>query len=245
MYEGGVTKRCQPHQYFLLFWWRYSSRQRSSFALFFNGQYPVFTKAVDYIQDKELRDTHLQMTNHHQGMFLATNYLLRAWRDKVGCNFDTVRDRPAYRNKPSQPSEGTQRVWMSSQMLYGGKHCNVQQVLPVKAFGTLTVLHLPNKNYRRVGHFRNRTFSDGSERFDHGLSEGLLTAMTLHLEISKHIPPAPRIPYDGITMVDDVGNGRIRTPLLERRMGEYQAYVDRGGILSKEDMQRTALYEDQ
>ncbi|KAG7353542.1 hypothetical protein IV203_002897 [Nitzschia inconspicua] len=210
-----------------------------------HGRYPVFTKAVDFIADKELHDTHLQMTNHHQGMFLATHDLLKAWRDKKGCDFDKVRDRPGFKNRPSQPSEGTQRVWMSSQMLYGGKHCNVQQVLPVDAFGTLTVLHLPNKNYRRVGHFRNRTFSDGTEQFDHGLSAGLLTAMMLHLEIQKNIPQAPRIPYDGITMVDEVGNGRDRTPLLERRMSDYQAYVDRGGVLSAKDIMHTALYEEQ
>jgi hypothetical protein len=210
-----------------------------------HGKYPVFTKAVDFLPDKELRDTHLQMTNHHQGMFLATQDLLKAWRDKKGCDFDKVRDRPGHKNRPSQPSEGTQRVWMSSQMLYGGKHCNVQQVLPVDAFGTLTVLHLPNKNYRRVGHFRNRTFSDGTEQFDHGLSGGLLTAMTLHLEISKNLPQAPRIPYDGITMVDEVGSSKARTPLLDRRMSEYQAYIDRGGVLSTEDMEHTSLYEDQ
>ena len=129
-------------------------------------------------------------------------------------------------------------------MLYGGRHCNVQQVLPVDSFGTLTVLHLPNKNYRRVGHFRNRTFSDGTEQFDHGLSSGLLTAMNLHLEMRKNVPQTPRIPYDGITMVDEVGRGRQRTPLLERRMGEYQAYADRGGVLTTTDMDHIALYEE-
>lgn len=183
------------------------------------------------------------MGNHHQGMFLATQFLLKAWRNRKGCDFDRVRDRPGYKNRPSQPSEGTQRVWMSSQMLYGGRHCNVQQVLPIDSFGTLTVLHLPNKNYRRVGHFRNRTFSDGTETFDHGLSAGLLTAMTLHLEVRRHFTKEPRIPYDGIKMVDEVER-KGRTPLLERRMGEYQAYADRGGVLSEDDMKKTALIED-
>jgi hypothetical protein len=59
------------------------------------------------------------------------------------------------------------------------------------------------------------------------------------------IPQTPRIPYDGITMVDEVGRGKQRTPrLLDRHMGEYQAYVDRGGILTPADMEHTALYED-
>jgi hypothetical protein len=79
--------------------------------------------------------------------------------------------------------------------------------------------------YLPVGHFHNRTFLDGTEQFDHSLKEGLLTAMTLHLDISKNLPQAPRIPHHGITMVDEVGSGKARTPLLERGMIEYQAYM--------------------
>jgi len=45
-------------------------------------------------------------------------------------------------------------------------------------------------------------------------------------------------------MTDEIIKKRQRSPLLERRMGEYQAYVDRGGILSEEDMGKTALVED-
>ncbi len=206
-------------------------------------QFPIIPKAVDRVPVKELAGTHVHMRNHHQGMFLATAYLLKKWRDRAGCQFDKVRNRPGMRNRPSQPTEGTQRVWMSSQMLYGVKHCNVQQVIPVDSFGTLTVLHLPNKNYRRVGHYRNRTFSDGTESFDHGISAGLLTAMALHLELKRLTPPKPRIPYDGVKVVDDVDR-EGRTPLLERRMGEYQAYVDRGGVLSEDDMKKTALVEE-
>lgn len=112
----------------------------------------------------------------------------------------------------------------------------------MQSFGTLTVLHLPNKNYRRVGHFRNRTFSDGSEKFDFGPSGSLLTAMNLHLEMRKKFPPKPQIPYRGVAMIDQVDKGR--TPLLERRMGEYQAYVDRGGVLNEADMTKTELVEE-
>ncbi|MGK3745874.1 MAG: hypothetical protein ACI90V_012735 [Bacillariaceae sp.] len=130
-------------------------------------------------------------------------------------------------------------------MLYSSKYCNVQQVLPVESFGTLTVLHLPNKNYRRVGHFRNRTFSDGTEMFDHGLAGSLLTAMTLHIETRRVMKKNPTRAYRGIRMVDEVGSRRRdRSPLLERRMGEYQAYVDRGGIMSDEDMEKIELEEE-
>mmetsp|Transcript_17937 Transcript_17937/g.36965 ORF Transcript_17937/g.36965 Transcript_17937/m.36965 type:complete len:134 (+) Transcript_17937:148-549(+) len=132
---------------------------------------------------------------------------------------------------------------MSSRMLYGRKHCGVQQLIPIESFGTLTVLHLPNKNYRRVGKFRNRTFADGSEHFE--VSSSLLSEMTLHVELRNATNQKPTIPYNGITMVDEVGDReRDRSAVFERRLGEYQAYVDRGGILSKDDMGKTVLMEE-
>ena len=91
----------------------------------------------------------------------------------------------------------------------------------------------------------SRTFSDGTEIFDHGLAGSLLTAMVLHIETRRVMKQISRQPYDGIRMVDEVGTKRKdRSPLLERRMGEYQAYVDRGCILSEEDMTKTDLVED-
>lgn len=181
-----------------------------------------------------ISDRYLTMQNHHQGMFLATRELLEAWRDDPQCRFDQARRRPG----KNQPTEGTQRVWMSSQMLYGGRHCNVQQVLPKHAFDALTVWHLPNKNYRRVGKYRNRTFSDGSESF--AIYGQLLTAMELHLAIVKEWPPLPQVPmYRGIRMEDHVTKPRDRTPLLERRLREYQAYVERGGVLSIAERSQT------
>jgi hypothetical protein len=181
-----------------------------------HGQYPLFPKAMDAVPDEELKSSHVHMQNHHQGMFLATKDLLKAWKDRSGCDFDKVRDRPGLKNRPSQPAEGTQRVWMSSQMLYGSRHCNVQQVIPVESFGTLTVLHLPNKNYRRVGHFRNRTFSDGTEKFDHDVAGSLLTAMRLHLETRRTFSQRPRIPYSGILMIDEVSKKRGIGKLSEK-----------------------------
>ena len=66
--------------------------------------------------------------------------------------------------------------------------------------------------------------------------------MDLHLEMRKRFKSTPQVPYHGIEMIDQVHKGR--TPLLERRMGEYQAYVDRGGVLSETDMRKTALVEE-
>jgi hypothetical protein len=193
-----------------------------------------FPDCADAVPSPPLDQTHVHMKNHHQGMFLATRFLLQEWKTRPGCEFDKVRNRPGMKNRPSQPSEGTQRVWMSSQMLYGGRHCKVQQVIPADQFGTLTVLHLPNKNYRRVGHYRNRTFSDGTETFDqnHG---NLLTAMALHLEMRKRFLAISQVPYRGITMKDEITSGK-RSTILEHRLEEYQAYVDRGGVLSTDDM---------
>lgn len=208
-----------------------------------HSMFPPVPKAAEAVPADEFKNTHVHMRNHHQGMFLATRDLLLAWKTRPGCEFDKVRDRPGMKNRPSQPSEGTQRVWMSSQMLYGGRHCNVQQLIPVKSFGAFNVLHLPNKNYRRVGHFRNRTFSDGTERFDFGATGSLLTAMNLHIEMQRKMKPKPQLPYRGIVMIDQVN--RERSPLLERRMGEYQAYVDRGGVLSDDDLLKTTLVEAQ
>ena len=59
-----------------------------------HGQYPLFPKAMDAVPDKDLATTHVHMANHHQGMFLATQQLLRAWKDRKGCDFDKVRNRP-------------------------------------------------------------------------------------------------------------------------------------------------------
>lgn len=144
---------------------------------------PMVPNTVDVVkQTKEMSERYVTMGNHHQGMFLATRDLLLAWKDRKNCNFDVVKNRPGTN---SQPAEGTQRVWMSSQQLFGSRHCNVQQVLPMDKFGALTVLHVPNKNYRRVGKYRKRKFSDGTEEFD--INPDLLTALQLHLEVRKQL----------------------------------------------------------
>ena len=229
-----------------------------------HGQFPVFSKAmgritssdvvnVNSVRLEEKLGKYVYMKNHHQGMFLATQDLLKAWKVRKGCEFHIATNRPGMKNRPGQPSEGTQRVWMSSQMLYGGSHCNVQQVIPADSFGTLTVLHLPNKNYRRVGHFRNRTFSDGTETFDFGgTGKSLLTAMQLHLEMKKQftVINTDRTTftknYNGIRMIDECSCSTCDhhencSPLLESRMDDYQKYVERGGILSEEDMTKLDL----
>ena len=87
-----------------------------------------------------------------------------------------------------------------------------------------------------------RTLSDGTEQFE--VSSSLLTEMNLHVELRNATNQKPTIPYKGVMMVDEVERQRDRSPLLERRLNEYQAYVDRGGILSKDDMKKTALVEE-
>jgi hypothetical protein len=201
---------------------------------------PLIPNAMDVVpQGAQLAERYVYMKNHHQGMFLATRELLLAWKARSNCNFHIIKNRPGRR---SQPTEGTQRVWMSSHQLLSPRHCNVQQVLPKDKFGALTVLHLPNKNYRRVGKYRKREFSDGTEEFDQ--SPDLLSALQLHLAMRKAWPPKPQPTYRGtISMIDDVESKR--TPLLERRLKEYRDYVNRGGVLSDYDFTRTLLLEDE
>ena len=112
---------------------------------------PIFPQAAFPSRRKILKDKYITMKNHHQGMFIATRYLLEQWKNAPNCKFNVIRDRPSLALSPKIPTEGTQRVWMSSQMLYGTSHCGVRQLLPVEGFESLTVLHLPNKNYRRFG----------------------------------------------------------------------------------------------
>jgi len=217
--------------------------------------HPPIPKSVDFVPQPELSQHYVHMQNHHQGMFIATRDLLKAWRDKPGCNFDEIRQRPGMKDRPSQPTEGTQRVWMSSQMLHGGRHCNVQQVIPVDNFGQLNVLHLPNKNYRRVGKkgrlggnkegAKENEFSDGSEEFV-GADPSLLSALYLHLEIKRALPIVvddPPREYEGIHMVDDIERdggfnrqSREYKRELEVRLKAFQDYVARGGVMLETDM---------
>ena len=117
-------------------------------------------------------------------------------------------------------------------------------------FGALTVLHLPNKNYRRLGrkgrmggHGANHTSGDERVGSMAGPSSHLLTALQLHLEIRKHWAAQPQYPYKGIEMENHVHGQGAGAPLLTRRMNEYHAYVRRGGLLSEEDMVKTDLLE--
>ena len=76
-----------------------------------HGFYPVFNEAVNYVTAPELKDSYINMHNSHQGMFLATSFLLKAWKVRKNCNFDVASNRPGQKGNPSQPVAGTQRVW--------------------------------------------------------------------------------------------------------------------------------------
>jgi hypothetical protein len=203
---------------------------------------PMIPNTIDHVPQDPLADRYVHMKNHHQGMFLATRELLRAWRDRPGCNFHIASNRPSRANKKSQPLFGTQRVWMSSLQLYGNKFgCHVQQVLPLDKFGALTVHHLPNKNYRRVGNYRTRD-TDRDEGVQVS-NEHLLTAMQLHLALMKSFPPAPKETVKIKMFIDPLNpKGREEPELWKPRLEAFEAYVKRGGILSKEDMKHTSLY---
>lgn len=71
---------------------------------------PAFPKVIDVVPD--LDQEYVHMKNHHQGMFLATRDLLKAWKKR--CQFDVVTNRPG---GPSQPKEGTQVGSISSHQI--------------------------------------------------------------------------------------------------------------------------------
>lgn len=213
---------------------------------------PLFGKSVDVAPQPEVKRRYVAMQNHHQGMFMATSELLKAWKVRKGCDFDKIRQRPGRKDNPGQPTEGTQRVWMSSQMLHGSRHCNVQQLIPMKNFGQLTVWHLPNKNYRRVGKQGRigggkveNEFGTGNEKFV-GPDASLPTEIDLHLQMRKLYPMTSAGKYNGIFMIDEVDRDRRLGrsfnmnqaeyfDMLKKRMDAYNAYVDRGGILGEND----------
>ncbi len=216
------------------------------------------TDILEKHDEQIVTQNYVTMENAHQGMFLATAELLQAWKDRKNCQFDVIRQRPGMKNRPSQPTEGTQRVWMSSRMLHGKKHCNVKQLLPIRNFGQITVWHLPNKNYRRVGK-KGRIGGDGSsvenefgtgkEKFI-GPDPGLPTAMQLHLEMRKNygyplednaLNGAKKESYSGIVMLNEVDLGKRPkgfakyTAMLDERMKAFDEYVARGGRMIESD----------
>eukprot|EP00587_Corethron_hystrix_P004390 CAMPEP_0113330430 /NCGR_PEP_ID=MMETSP0010_2-20120614/21628_1 /TAXON_ID=216773 ORGANISM="Corethron hystrix, Strain 308" /NCGR_SAMPLE_ID=MMETSP0010_2 /ASSEMBLY_ACC=CAM_ASM_000155 /LENGTH=403 /DNA_ID=CAMNT_0000192983 /DNA_START=45 /DNA_END=1256 /DNA_ORIENTATION=- /assembly_acc=CAM_ASM_000155 len=217
---------------------------------------PVFSKAADILPEKErklLGDGYFQMSNHHQGMFMATPELLRKWAEREKCNFDVVRDRPG---QGHQPTEGTQRVWMSSHMLHGKRHCNVRQLLPVDNFATLTVHHISNKNYRRVGKEGSNAMPNSFEKPPEveGPSPLLLSAMEMHIEISKSFYSVNMTSYEGIKSYEGilmldlidranwVKDKQDYFALVDRRMKAFEDYVERGGYMVEADY--TDLLDD-
>jgi hypothetical protein len=210
---------------------------------------PEAAKGIDSLnQNNNAQEQYIHMTNHHQGMFLATQAHLQMWQHLDHCQFDIPKERPGTGPQNRQPLLGTQRVWMSSYQLYEKKYCNIQQVLPISKFGALTVHHVPNKNYRRKQRGTGKTVlpnlttaMSSTTAFDQA-SPDLITALQLHWIMRQAWPLPTTTKYQGtITMVDDVTQDR--SPTMEERFQAYRAYVARGGILSDQDMIRTNLIE--
>ena len=215
---------------------------------------PVFEKVTDEVDDPALSSDFMTLRNNHQGMFMATQALLRAWKDRSpNCRFDEVRDRPGWKNKPSQPAEGTQRVWMSSVMLYGSKHCNVKLLIPVKSFGKMNAHHIPNKNYRRVG--RKGRLGGYAEDARGSLNYENITSVGPHPSLMKvyevHFAMRQKFPfgfekdgkYNGIEVVDKIDPRYLNyakeyAANVKERLQAYDRYVKSGGVLTAVDMEK-------
>ena len=216
---------------------------------------PIFDHAVAKVEDEALSPYYVSMQLSHQGMYLVTPTQLNSWKSRPHCRFNKIRDRPSSPNNPGQPTEGTQRVWMSSQMMYGGRHCNITQLLPVENFGQLTVLHLPNKNYRRVGkqgrlggddNAPKNEFSNGTEVFSKSHPD-LLKALALHIELKRQFPNLQSSNiggdgdrYTGLRVVDtDIQLHKMSREdrlSMENQLEAYRSYVQRGGFMIDSDM---------
>jgi hypothetical protein len=140
-------------------------------------------------------------------------------------------------------------------MMYGRRHCGIIQLLPVENFGQLAVLHLPNKNYRRIGkqgrlggseNAPENQFSDGTEVFQ-PTHPDLLKALELHVELKRQFPHLQKSNidgnenrYTGIRMVDtDIKLHKMapnHRSYCEKAMEAYKMYVDRGGYMIDSDM---------
>ena len=119
------------------------------------------------------------------------------------------------------------------------------------------MLHLPNKNYRRVGkqgriggtdNSPKNEFSDGTEVFQPSHPD-LLQALELHVEMKRHFPNLNRTnlageegkeKYVGVRIVDtDIKLGSFapnHRKVAENRLEAYKAYVSRGGYMIDSDM---------
>ena len=131
----------------------------------------------------------------------------------------------------------------------------MKQLLPVENFGQLTVLHLPNKNYRRVGkqgrlggndNAPKNEFSDGSEVFQRSHPD-LMKALEMHIEMKRQFPNLQSSNvggegkrYTGIRIVDtDVDFNSMHKnhrAAAEQRLEAYKTYVARGGYMVDSDM---------
>ncbi len=142
---------------------------------------------------------------------------------------------------------------------------SISTVIPMDRFGSFNILHLPNKNYHRIGKkgrlsgtnsSPTNEFCDSKSKFDNPSSHMLLTAMELHIELEKHFPSTHRRKqqqqqkygeerrYQGvITMKNELdpkpyfSSKEKHLKRVEKRMKAYEAYIQCGGIMSKEDME--------
>ena len=207
---------------------------------------PTVPNAIDHVPQEPLeKEPYVHMKNHHQGMFLATRELLQEWKVRPNCQFDVASNRPGRKNQPSQPLFGTQRVWMSSMHLYGNKRgCRVQQVLPMAAFGALTVHHIPNKNYRRVGQYRTRDMvKDETVEVS---TEELLGALQLHLALTDAYPLSPTSNTADIRVSmyisPEIVEKKKQDPSWKANLDAFDAYLARGGVLSAADRENAFLH---
>lgn len=84
----------------------------------------------------------------------------------------------------------------------------------------------------------------------------LLSAMTLHIELRAVNLGNPRQPYRGIVMEDNIDRSlpwsyeqkrkfskEDYLDMVDRRMRDFEQYASRGGVMSIQDLSKTALVD--
>lgn len=145
---------------------------------------------------------------HHQGMFMATRLQLLAWKTREpDCHFHKVERRPGYH---------TERI-SGCLDLYDVEYCNVTQLLPLDSFEDFLIHHIPDKNHKRSPQNIVRTID---------LHKRRMRALHSDARMDKRS-------YNGIKMyIDEIDPNKT----VHFNLTAYNNYVQRGGILSEEEL---------
>jgi hypothetical protein len=159
---------------------------------------------------------------HHQGMYMWTEQQLRNWATREPeCMFDRPVRREAYHRERTSGALD----------LFNVEVCNVTQLIPLDSLEDLYIHHLPDKNSRRS-------------------PDNIISTMNLHkwrMQKIKQIDGNRKLwtdengKYNGINMYFDEIDDKKK---LHFNLSDYEAYVERGGILTDDELKEWEWVSD-